>query len=281
MSAPCSIGRHRYGLAKVLSTISGNPVGVRQVGVAFDVEDVGARDCRQSRRTAPWCRGDGRRDGVRVGEVDEGDVDAHPPQGHVELGVGAAVQRPGGDDLVAGLGQCRGPRPVGLLDRTRWPGPRGRPPATPSAPRTPRWWDCRCGSRCCRSSAARTDRRPGACRRTRRRWWHRSASPGRRSPGRDAARRESPSCRIRRSDGRSCAHATGRPARRASPVTARARLRSGRRRRPRARPETGWNRTPLASRRTRRRYQPRGFSSLGPQIHGVIGRRGTPVGVWR
>jgi hypothetical protein len=36
--------------------------------------------------------------GVRV---DERDVDPHAPQGHVELGVGAAVEIAGGDDLVA------------------------------------------------------------------------------------------------------------------------------------------------------------------------------------
>ena len=44
---------------------------------------------------------DRRRECTRFCDVDERDVDSHPPQGHVELGVGAPVERLGGDDVVA------------------------------------------------------------------------------------------------------------------------------------------------------------------------------------
>jgi len=35
-----------------------------------------------------------------LGRLDEHDVDPHPPQGDVELGVGAAVEVAGGDYLI-------------------------------------------------------------------------------------------------------------------------------------------------------------------------------------
>jgi len=38
--------------------------------------------------------GDGCLDGVGIVDVHEGDVDAHASQGHVELGVRAAIERP-------------------------------------------------------------------------------------------------------------------------------------------------------------------------------------------
>ena len=43
MSAPCSIGRQRYGEAKVLSIISGTPASCAIVGDGRDVEHVDAR----------------------------------------------------------------------------------------------------------------------------------------------------------------------------------------------------------------------------------------------
>ena len=44
---------------------------------------------------------------LRIVRVDEDDIDTPVPQRDVELGIGAAIKRVGGDDLVAGAEQCR------------------------------------------------------------------------------------------------------------------------------------------------------------------------------
>ena len=43
ISAPCSIGRHRYGDAMVLSMTSGTPASCAICGDRFDIEHVHAR----------------------------------------------------------------------------------------------------------------------------------------------------------------------------------------------------------------------------------------------
>ena len=55
MSAPHSNGRIRYGVATVLSTISGTPASCATRGDALDVEDVALAGWRWSRRRTPWC----------------------------------------------------------------------------------------------------------------------------------------------------------------------------------------------------------------------------------
>ena len=103
MSAPCSIGRSRIGVATVLSTISGTPCAVRDLGHRLDVADVAGRiadafakhragvvvdqlldvgglvDSRRSAPSTPWLR-----------------------QHMREQRMGGAVELRHGDDVAAG-----------------------------------------------------------------------------------------------------------------------------------------------------------------------------------
>ena len=104
MSAPCSNGRMRYGVAIVLSTMSGHAGLVRGVGHRADVEHVdlrvadglGEEQLRvRAHRAAPLL------DVVLV--LDERRLDAELRERVLEEVVGAAVDRRRRDDVVARL----------------------------------------------------------------------------------------------------------------------------------------------------------------------------------
>ena len=116
MSAPWAIGWIRYGVAMVLSTISGTPFSCATADDPGGVEDVDLRV------------GDGlgeERLGVRshrrppriqvVGVVDEADLDAELGQRVVEQVVGAAVEPRAGHDVIAGGGQVQDRERLGGL----------------------------------------------------------------------------------------------------------------------------------------------------------------------
>ena len=116
MSAPCSNGRIRYGVAIVLSTISGTPASCARSGDLGDVQHVALRVAdglgEEGLRVLP-----GRRApllGV-VLVLDEGDLDAELRQRVVEQVVRAAVQARRGDDVVARLGHVQDGQRLGGL----------------------------------------------------------------------------------------------------------------------------------------------------------------------
>ncbi len=78
-----------------------HPEAVSHLGRHSDVEHVALGIADRLPVDQLGAGGNGRLDGVRVVDVDEGDVDAHAAQRHVELGVGTPVQGTGGDHLVA------------------------------------------------------------------------------------------------------------------------------------------------------------------------------------
>ena len=67
----------------------------------LDVEDVGSRVADRLPVQQLRAVGDRLLDEVDVGEIDKRDIDSHPSQRHIELGVGAPVERLRRDDLVA------------------------------------------------------------------------------------------------------------------------------------------------------------------------------------
>ena len=116
MSAPCSIGWIRYGVAMVLSTISGHPLLVRDRGDAGDVEDVDLRVGDRLAEERLGVRPHGRPPRLEVvGILDEADLDAELGQRVVEEVVGAAVQARAGDDVVAGGGEVEDRERLGGL----------------------------------------------------------------------------------------------------------------------------------------------------------------------
>ncbi len=90
---------------------------------------------------------------LRVVGIDERRLDAELLQVHAEQRVRAAVERRGGDDVVAGLQQRQDRDRLGRLAGGAWRAPRGRPRAPPCAPRAPRPSGSRCANRRCRRSA--------------------------------------------------------------------------------------------------------------------------------
>ncbi len=81
-----------------------DPVVVRDHGRTFEVEDLGPGVADRLSINEFGSGGDGGGDGLGVG-VDKRDIDPHPPEGHIELRVSAAIEIPGGNDLVAGLAE--------------------------------------------------------------------------------------------------------------------------------------------------------------------------------
>ena len=181
MSAPCSIGRTRYGVASVASTTSGTPAACATCGEPGEVGDLAGGVGDHLGVEQLGLRAD--RGGVvgGVGARDERRLDAEAAQRDVELRDGAAVQLGGGDDVVPGADE-RGEGDE-LRRHARGGGDRADAAleARRCAPRARRPSGCRCGSRCCRTSAARTGSRRPRCPRTRTRWSGRSARHGRRS----------------------------------------------------------------------------------------------------
>ncbi len=105
MSAPCSMGRVSMGDGGGVVDDEGQAVLVGDGGELVDVDDV---ELGVAEGLGVDGAGFGVDGGAQAGEVvgvDEADGDAELGQGVVEEVVGAAVERGGGDDLVAGLGE--------------------------------------------------------------------------------------------------------------------------------------------------------------------------------
>ena len=118
MSAPWASGWIRYGVAMVLSTISGTPASWATAGDAGDVEDVDLRVGDRLGEERLGVRAHGRPPGVQVvGVLDEADLDAELGQRVVEQVVGAAVEPRAGDDVVARVGQVEDREGLGGLTR--------------------------------------------------------------------------------------------------------------------------------------------------------------------
>ncbi len=116
MSAPWAIGWIRYGVATVLSTISGTPFVVGDRRDAGDVEDVDLRvgDGLAEERLGVGPHGRPPRIQV-VGVLDEADLDAELGQRVVEQVVRAAVEPRAGHDVVAGVGEVEDRERLGGL----------------------------------------------------------------------------------------------------------------------------------------------------------------------
>ena len=123
MSAPCSIGRHRYGVGHRVVDDQRHARLVRDAGDRLDVEDVAARVADRLGEEQLGVRPHGGAPRVEVVRVlDEGDLDAELGQRVVEQVVGAAVERRAGDDVVAGPGEVEDRQRLGRLaggDRDR------------------------------------------------------------------------------------------------------------------------------------------------------------------
>ena len=105
MSAPHSMGRTRAGDGVVLSMMSGKLVLVGDGGELLDVDDVELGIAEGLGVDGAGLVVDGGAQAVEVVGIDEAHRDAEPRQRVVEEVVGAAVERGGGDDLVAGGGE--------------------------------------------------------------------------------------------------------------------------------------------------------------------------------
>ena len=140
MSAPCSIGRQSYG---------------RGEGVVDDERDAAPRArCAATRsmsstlitglpmvsaKTALVFGRDRPAEVLGIVGIDELRLDAEPAEAHVELRIGAAVERRGGDQLVPGLEQGQQRHHLRRHVRKRAPTHPVRPRERPCAPRRPRW----------------------------------------------------------------------------------------------------------------------------------------------
>ena len=105
MSAPHSIGRHRYGVAKVLSTISGRSCSCAIDATVSMSSTLPAGLPIVSPKNAFVFGADRLPPRVRVVGIDPGQLDAHLAQQVLELVHRAAVERRGRDDVVARLQQ--------------------------------------------------------------------------------------------------------------------------------------------------------------------------------
>ena len=181
MSAPCSIGRHRYGVTVVASTTSGMPCGVGDVREPRRCRHLAARvgDDLGEDQLGLGCDRRGELVGFAAGH--ERRVHAEAAQRHVELRHGAAVETGRGDDVVARTGEGGEREELGRLTARRRHGADARPPGWPTAP--PSAFDRRVADAAvdrCRTSAVRTGSPRPRCRRTRSSSSGRSAPPARR-----------------------------------------------------------------------------------------------------
>ena len=116
MSAPWASGWIRYGVATVLSTISGTPASCATAATFGDVEDVVLRVGDGLGEERLGVRPDGRAPRVQVvGVLHEADLDADLGQRVVEQVVGAAVQPRARHDVVAGVGEVEDREVLGGL----------------------------------------------------------------------------------------------------------------------------------------------------------------------
>ena len=187
LDRPAQVGRGQRGVDDQRQVLGVGHVGqggdvghrARRVGHDLGVEQLGLGP-------------DGGGEGLGVGRVDEGRLDAQAAQRHVEQRVGAAVEGGARHDVVAGAGQGRR-RSSARRPCPSWPPPpRWPPPGWRRAPRRRPRWGWRCGCRCSRTSGGRRGRRRRRC--PRRRSWSsgRWAPPGPRWSGRAAPRRGRP-----------------------------------------------------------------------------------------
>ena len=122
MSAPHSIGRHRYGVANVLSTISGSSCSCAIAATASMSSTLPAGLPIVSPKNAFVFGRTALPPGVRIVGIDPGQLHVHLAQQVLELVDRPAVQRRGRDDVVARLeqreqrGRLRGD-PAGERDR--------------------------------------------------------------------------------------------------------------------------------------------------------------------
>ena len=174
MSAPHSIGRIRYGVERVLSTISGTPASWATRGDALDVQHVLARVGDHLAEEQLGVGPDGVAPLLQVVRIlHERHGDAELLQGVGQQVVGAAVEAGAGHHVVAGFGDVEDGEGLRGLAGAEQQRRRGRLPGWPRAvPRRP-GWGCRSG---CRSAQARPAR--SGWRRSRR-WGTRTTSSGR------------------------------------------------------------------------------------------------------
>ncbi len=105
MSAPHSIGRHRYGVANVLSTTSGTPIPWAIAATASRSSTVPGGVADRLGVEQPRARPGRSAPGIEVVRVDEVEVDRELAEHVLQLRDRAAVQRTRGDDVVARLQQ--------------------------------------------------------------------------------------------------------------------------------------------------------------------------------
>ena len=126
MSAPCSIGRSRIGVATVLSTISGTPCACATFGERLDVADVAGGIADRLAEHRARLVVDQRRDVFGAVARREARLDAVAAQRVGEQRVGGAVELRRRDDVAAAVGE----REEGVGER-RLAGGDARARATP------------------------------------------------------------------------------------------------------------------------------------------------------
>ena len=128
MCAPCSNGRHRYGVAKVLSIISGSPCVRGDLRPSRRCRARRCAGCRSSRRTAAACAASiARAHRVEVVRVDEARRDAEARE--LRSRAGCACRRRG-----SARRRSRRPGPSSVSIAIA---PAARPDAVASAPTPP------------------------------------------------------------------------------------------------------------------------------------------------
>ena len=107
MSAPSVIGRLRYGVANVLSIRSGTPAACAIVSDLRDVEHLQAGIADGLGDDEPRLRRDRRAQASEIARLDESRADAEARQRMRQQIDGAAIERGGRDDVIAGIEQRR------------------------------------------------------------------------------------------------------------------------------------------------------------------------------
>ena len=105
MSAPHSMGRAKDGGRGGIVDDQGHALLVSDAGQLLDVGNVELGIAQGLGVDGPGFRVDGSSQAVEVVGIGKAHLNAEPRQGVVEKVVGAAVERGGGDDFVAGAGQ--------------------------------------------------------------------------------------------------------------------------------------------------------------------------------
>ncbi len=117
ISAPHCRGWIKYGVATVLSTISGTPTSWATAATVLDIQHVvlGVGDRSQPKNALVFGR-TAAAPGLRIiGVLDEADLDAELRQRVVEQVVGSAIEAGAGHNVVAGLGHVEDGQGLGGL----------------------------------------------------------------------------------------------------------------------------------------------------------------------